>query len=255
VAEYLRFEDPRLPDSLAGDLLRTGQILAPAILSDYQQRAMEYLTTVPGPNLANRKRLANDWLGYWIDSVARLKSNKRNIHSQRIGSLEQIGQRISQLPKTGFGTMATGEGTPGHRHFVDSAFGQVDFLCLAFEDSNYFDQNPGRRRPFLSLAARLSMWALYFRKIYVTVIPPLQSNTSEMVHYRQVFRMSQAQVSLASVRDPHVDEKITRGLDFPTSVPITDPISPHTSERTQKLMPDIEEELYREDEAEIYVSR
>ncbi len=112
---------------------------------------------------------------------------------------------------TGVLNAAGMEGHWGHQKAIDYMATTVDVPILLLEGPEYFIRHPERRKPFLPLLVRISMWALYPETGIISVSPPKAHGINEDDHYQNVFQTTEAMFSFAEAGDPHEFEKRARG--------------------------------------------
>src|SRR3989339_1775471 len=166
MSEYLQFASPEWLSDLpsAEELISQGKILGISMLSEVMNLALVQLVTTAGPHMNNRKEGVVSWVLWWAKFLEQNKDPKGKmelVQSGNIATLKKIKDRIDGLQgeeTSGVLLMAAGEGTEGHRFAVDWMRGHVYFPILLLENVDYFHRHPDRRKPFLPLAVRLSMW-------------------------------------------------------------------------------------------------
>jgi hypothetical protein len=244
MSEYLRFNPPEWLETevpRAQELVESGKIMGVAMLSQIMTDASWQLITTPGPHVWEREKGAGSWILWWAEYFnKRLADNSKRelVESRNVGTLEEIGLKVKSLGhdfSSGLLLAATAEGTDGHRFAVDWMKEYVSLPILLLEDEGYFQRHPQRRKPFLPISVRISMWATY--GILTGLIPDNASGMEEGSFYDNLVRnRMEVDYSFASAGDPQARAKVKRGKKsgFFTTIPEFD--SWHTSDRTQKLM-------------------
>lgn len=244
--EYLKnFESPLIVDVDGESCLKSSLILAPWILQTVLIQARDYAASAPGPHLSRRELLVPLWLNFWI-ALAQNNSghleNEKLIRSYRTIPFDSVGEVVKKLTAekktTGVLNAAGMEGHWGHQRAVNYMATKVDVPILLLEGPGYFILHSDRRKPFLPLIVRISMWALYSGIGLISVSPPKSPDVSEDEHYQNVFLMTRASYSFAEEDDPHESDKRSRGKwkDF-TQIPHFDEMGNlRTSNIVERLM-------------------
>ena len=242
MSEYLQFASPEWLSDLpsAEELISQGKILGISMLSEVMNLALVQLVTTAGPHMNNRKEGVVSWVLWWAKFLEQNKDPKGKmelVQSGNIATLEEIKDRIDGLQgeeTSGVLLMAAGEGTEGHRFAVDWMRGHVYFPILLLENVDYFHRHPDRRKPFLPLAVRLSMWPAY--GVMTGLVPDKPEAEDENTFYRRLVREQLgAHYSFSGSKDPNKQDKEKRGRyqSWFTEIPESD--DPRTSERVERL--------------------
>lgn len=217
------------------EILERGEPIVKVSLIDFLTRANNFLTQELGPNLERRRRLAPDWLGFWILD---LKYSRKDQRPALLLPLDRI--RRYQDPDFPTGVLFAGalEGHQGHREAVNWMLRFVRPIIL-FEQDDYVATKE-RKAPFLPLEVRLSMWSYYHPNLILSVMPKREPGVPENEHYQSIFETIGADYCFATEDDSHVEEKRKRGKSaYFTLIPYVDTES--TTLRVQKLAPDDED--------------
>jgi hypothetical protein len=230
-------------------LLEYELALSPRVLIDSLRKAQDFLETTPGPNQDVRSRLAETWLGYWIDFLTPLRDNylpqEDYVNTAKVKAYDRLVTR--PLLGTSFGGLFVAglEGHEGHRFAVNRiqelgeqwAFSPI----LVFEQDEYFDRYKDRK-PFLPLEVRLSLWQYYLDRGYVTVSPFPSVEVPLNEHYANLAKSLNLAYCFSDEEDPNVLDKVRRGymkdLRFKAVLPHLRTVS--TSGLTKRLLPDID---------------
>jgi len=248
VSEFLRFVPKEDEANLSFDeLIAMGKILAPGFLWQLVGQAKEYLMTEPGPNLFRRQMLVPEWLGYWMTVLQAERDFDPNtgsklVESDRIMTISEMKNRFKKLHRKGIISgvwfMGTGEAGPGHRMAWYQASRRVRELAMLYEGEDYFDKHPDRRRPCLPEAIRASLAGYY--GLRVSRVPDRPDGVSEAKHYREVFRLTGATVNFVTRGYPNEKAVLARNSPKMRRMAVVeDLVRLHTSEMTEKLMPDV----------------
>lgn len=237
---FCDFESAHLPDITWNELIAQHKVFAPWVIRQVLQEAKEFLMTEEGPHLDRRKRLSSEWLDPWIDKILPRQTVRGNkiVSSNKIMPIKEIRRYLIEsdnYPNSGVLNVAGAEGHQGHlfaaRYMADKGF----FPIWIFEQNNYFD-NKKREAPFLPLELRLSMWACYFKQGIMTVAPYRKEGVSFQDHYQEVFNLTGARYSLATIKDPNLGQKTSRGDYHPDLIiPYID--TARTTDRVRRLFP------------------
>lgn len=240
MAEYLRYKSDQPEANLSLDqLIQMGMILSPGFLFNELSKAKTFLQTAQGPNLGNRE---TDWLEHWI-YLFRSETNVDLIKSSRIVTTKKLGKIFKEKNDsnqiTGIIPMATGDGTFGHFNTLRIMLERVTAVGILLEGPNYFQQHPKRRRPFLPIAIRASMYINYDQNnIYISQIPIRRDDLPESVHYFKLFKNSHALIHFVSSNDLNYDQKISRmHKEYRHLATIPEFPTYHTSDMVMKLHP------------------
>ena len=218
-AEYLEnFRSPLIEDIDGQACLKLNLILAPWALQSVLTQARDYAVSAPGPNLNRRELLIPSWLDFWIrlaENFTYASETQLLVVGRRAVQFEQIGEVLDILHKkgqtSGVLNAAGMEGYWGHQKAIDYMAAKVDAPILLLEGQEYFIRHPERRKHFLPLLVRISMWALYSGIGLISVSPPKAQGASESEHYQNVFQRTEAMFNFAEAGDPHEFEKRARG--------------------------------------------
>lgn len=242
MGEYLRgFRTIRLEGVDYGRMTAEHLVISPSALTNELIAAYKFLVTVPGEHLINRRELAPEWLGWWINYLNRFpSSNELLVPSDKLKSIEDIGGVLrSRKGTSGVLFVAAAEGHEGHRHAASWMKHHVKTVVWLFEQEERLGQK-ARGGSFLPLEVRLSMWAHHPDVDLISITPYADcQNVDELnAHYRRVFEATGSTYCFATKGDPNLEAKIGRGqpAEF-TTIPFF-PV-PSTTERVEALMPDI----------------
>lgn len=216
------------------EILESGEPIDRKTLSEFLIRANQFLTTEPGPHLAQRREYSTDWLKWWTEylKVASVAVGRR---PALLLPLNRIRSYVD--PDTPSGVLFAGgmEGHPGHRWAVNRMLSFVKPVLL-FEQDQYLAAKD-RQAPFLPLEVRISMWSHYKPELIISIIPQRNPDISETDHYQAVFDATGADYSFVTEGDPNQEEKRARGKKANFTL-IPNLFTPPTTERVQKLFKD-----------------
>jgi len=234
------------------EMLGSGKPFNAAILREYLLDSYLHLITEPGPNLDKRRELelSDSWLWFWVDYLEAFEHHQDFNHAHLV-SFEKLAEAIKiekenatviKVPEDGggasSGVLFVGglEGHEGHRLAVDWMLRHVNVPVVLFEQDEYFNIKE-RKKPFLPLQVRLSMWSYYNRNLFMSVLPLKEEGVSERRHYQNLFDRIDADFCFATSGDPHEEEKRGRGKEaYFTLIPYRN--VPRTTLRVQKLFED-----------------
>lgn len=228
------------------DMLQAGRILSPGTLSLELQDAYRHLISEPGPHLSQRRETAEKWLPWWINYLHSLPSPVAPlVPSPKIMALDSV---IAD-GDAGILFVAGAEGHEGHRFASHWMKRHVKKTIWLFEEDAYLQQKE-RGGSFLPLEVRLSMWSHHpdIDTVSVTPLADRQEFPDLSTFYRYIFDRTGAGYCFATEDDPNLESKRLRGKPaWFTRIPSL-PV-PGTTQRVEKLMPDIESvwEKYDED--------
>lgn len=206
--EYLKNFRPDLLSGTVDDMMRAGKLQDRATLIEYLGGALEYLKTVPGPNLQYRKDNADGWIGWWINFLGK---------DQTPGQLvpfENIKEVLSRDKTSGVLFGGKSEGHNGHRFAVNWIADHVDQPILLLEREWYAEADTRGGR-FIDLRAGISMWTYYNPRIIVSVMPQKDTEVVAEVHYQKLFDQTGADHCFASNHDRYWKQKVSRGKSTP----------------------------------------
>jgi len=246
------FESDVLPQITWQKMLDNKLVIAPQIVLSALTEAEQLLVTHPGPNLERRKILAPEWFGYWKNL---LEAKPHDFGSELVTSGNKLVkfEELSELlrakykdERTDMLFVAGAEGHKGHVFAAKYMANVVPVTVWGFEQPGYM-QRKTRGAPFLSLPLRLSMWFYEQSLTHLTVLPQNHVGLPDNDHYNKLFVQSDVKYFFVQERDPHLDEKLTRGgQDLNERVISQDFSLLSTTEAVQKLSPDVElEDIYR----------
>ncbi|OGM13178.1 hypothetical protein A2W15_04605 [Candidatus Woesebacteria bacterium RBG_16_41_13] len=229
--EYLSDFRPEVLGGLTLDeMVQNRMVISPGYLGVALAEASEFLSTVPGPHLNQRREGLRDWLNFWINHLSKFSPESTtltpSVKLQR--NLVDLAAAVevdrSHGLTSGVLLLATGEGHAGHRSAAEYMSGVVDKVVYLFEPDSYFGQNPGRRRPFLPRTVILSLWDYWPYVGYTGMIPPRDVTEDMNVFYADVVRRTGVDLSFTTRGDPNLATKIRRGrtFDIRSIIPLTD---------------------------------
>lgn len=242
MSEYLRgFRISGLEGVDYGRMTAEHLVISPLPLANILTSAFQYLRTFPGEHLNERRELAPEWLGWWINYLSGFpSSNELLVPSDKLKSIEDIGGVLrSRKEASGVLFVAAAEGHEGHRHAARWMKDHVKTVVWLFEQDEYLKRKP-RGAPFLPLEVRLSMWAHHPGVDLASITPYTDClNVDELnAYYKRIFKTTDATYCFATKGDPNLEAKIGRGQSAKfTTIPFF-PV-PSTTERVEILMPDI----------------
>jgi hypothetical protein len=231
------------------EILGSGKPINAAILREYLLDSYLHLITEPGPNLDLRieLELSENWLTYWVDYLKAFEHHQDLNHAHivpfeklsEVIKVEKENAKVIKVPEDGggasSGVLFVGglEGHEGHRLAVDWMLRHVNVPVVLFEQDEYFSVKE-RKRPYLPLEVRLSMWSYYNRNLFMSVLPLKEEGVSDREHYQNLFDRVYADFCFATSGDPHEEEKRGRGKEaYFTLIPYRN--VPRTTLRVQKL--------------------
>ncbi|MBI2066000.1 hypothetical protein HYT60_00640 [Candidatus Woesebacteria bacterium] len=211
------------------EILESGEPIDRKTLSEFLIRANEFLTTEPGPHLAQRREYSTDWLKWWIEYIKVAGTDRRPALLLPINRI-----RRSVDPGNPSGVLFAGglEGHRGHRWAVDRMLSFVKPILL-FEQDEYL-AGKERQASFLPLEVRLSMWSHYRPDLMISVLPQRNPAVTESEHYKALFEATGADYCFATDGDQFAEQKMARGK--PASFTLIPYINTEpTTFRVQKL--------------------
>lgn len=209
---FNHFESVHAPPLSWQEMLRTGEKIAPDILSKVLTDAYDFLITEPGPNLERRKKMAPDWFRYWIDLCESVSGNTKI--KRKLFEFENISTQLEYRPvDSGILMLAGGEGHKGHRNAARIMKSRVPVVVFAFDQPDLL-RNKSRGGEFLPLAVRLSMWDLSPYVDIISVMPPMVPGMGVNEHYDSLFHSCGATMQFVQESDPHLHLKAQRRKDY-----------------------------------------
>ena len=101
MSEYLkRFGLELIKNYSWQEILESGEPIDRKTLSEFLIRANEFLTTEPGPHLAQRRQYSTDWLTWWIEYIEGARMDRRPLCFCRLIGFEDMLTRT--LPRASF---------------------------------------------------------------------------------------------------------------------------------------------------------
>jgi hypothetical protein len=214
------------------EILESGEPIDRKTLSEFLIRANEFLTTEPGPHLAQRREHSTDWLTWWIEYIKVARIDRR---AALLLPINRIRRYVD--PDTPSGVLFAG-GLEGHSGHLWAVNWMLSFTkpILLFEQDEYL-AGKDRQTPFLPLAVRISMWSHYKPDLIISVLPQRNPALPESDHYKTLFDATGADYCFVTEGDPNQEEKRARGKDANFTL-IPNLFTPRTTERVQKLFED-----------------
>lgn len=253
--EHLTIEDWQpeifLPPLTCDEILTEGRIFSPEAMVKGLERAYYCLTHVPGPHLETRKTFADGWINWWIEEFRSYSpTGYPFVINHNIHSFDKLSGLITRTPWEII--LASGnrmpyiwdiaglEGHEGSREAVDEVLAK-DLIqpILVFEQDNFF-MHKVRKKPYLPLVLRLSMWSTYIARrgnhALLTVNPYVMNDKENFdVIYEDLSRELGVFGSIANDETDTglLSSRIVRSLLFSHDFNIYQLDTPSTTERVR----------------------